>query len=151
MRVGSPGRWTVHGATFALWALAALCAAYWVLRFVGTPAVVNSAAPPSVRTPAAADPAAVARLLGAAQSGEAGAAPPPALASRLVLTGVVAQATGGGAALIAVDGRPPRPFRVGQQLDEGLVLQSVQGRRALVGTAREGPTLIALELPPLPH
>lgn len=152
MQVGSRARWTVHGGSFVLWALAALCIAYWVLRFAGTPDQVSAVAAP-VAAPPAADPVAVARLLGAsagAQAGE-GAAPAPALASRFVLTGVVADAFGRGAALIAVDGRPPRPYRVGSPLDEGLVLQSVQGRRALIGPSRDGPTSFALELPPLPR
>ena len=151
MQVGSRARWTVHGTSFVLWALAALCIAYWVLRFAGTTDQVSAVAAP-VAAPPAADPMAVARLLGAGAGAQvAGDGAAPALASRFVLTGVVADASGGGAALIAVDGRPPRPYRVGSRLDEGLVLQSVQGRRALIGPSRDGPTAVALGLPRLPR
>lgn len=150
MQVGSRAQWTVHGASFVLWALAALCVAYWVLRITGTPDQVSAVAAP-VAAPPAADPVAVARLLGAGAQAAGDGAAAPALASRFVLTGVVADESGGGAALIAVDGRPPRPYRVGSQVAEGLVLQSVQGRRALIGPSRDGPTAVALELPPLPR
>ncbi|HSW17122.1 MAG TPA: type II secretion system protein N [Ramlibacter sp.] len=144
---GLQSRWTTRGASFALWALAALSVVYWGLKLSSSDAasLVAVAAP---RAPAPPDPAAVARLLG--QRTESAAAPAQAsLASRFVLTGVVADPSGGGAALIAVDGRPARPFRVGATLDEGLILQSVQGRRALIGERRDGPTAVALELPAL--
>jgi general secretion pathway protein C len=57
--------------------------------------------------------------------------------------------SGGGAAVIAVDGKPARPYRVGSTIEEGLVLQSVRGRQAMLGPAA-GPALVTLELPPLP-
>ena len=60
-------------------------------------------------------------------------------------------ATGAGAALIAVDGRPPKPFAVGSAVEAGLVLQSVEGRRARLGPAPGAPAALTLELPPLPQ
>lgn len=139
-------KWAVAGSTFVLWALVAVSAAYWALKLSSTGA--TPMAPTVVRAPAPADPAAVARLLGASPKA-AEAAPAASLASRFALLGVVAGADGRGAALIAVDGRPAKPFRVGSTVDEGLVLQSVQGRRAVLATAMDGPTALALELPPL--
>ncbi len=59
----------------------------------------------------------------------------------------MANRLGGGAALIAVDGKPARPFRVGTLVEEGLVLQSLEGRRALLGAERGGPSTLTLELP----
>jgi len=53
-----------------------------------------------------------------------------------------------GAALIAIDGKPAKPYRVGVQVDEGLVLQSVQGRRAVLAAADSGQQVLTLELPP---
>lgn len=139
------GRWQVRVVTFLLGFAAAASAVFWGLRLGGP-----EAGPPGpaagAPAPLAADPAAVARLLGGAPAA-ATAAPAPALASRLVLVGVVAGARSGeGAAVIAVDGKPARPFRVGATVDEGLVLQSVQGRRAQVGPAQGAPAL-TLELP----
>jgi general secretion pathway protein C len=97
--------------------------------------------------PPAADPVAVARLLGAAPA-VASAAPSPTLASRFTLVGVVASRSHKGAALIAVDGKPAKPFRVGAAVDEGIVLQSVEPRRAVLASSDGSPAL-TLELPPL--
>jgi general secretion pathway protein C len=153
MLTTAPARWSVRGATFALWLLAAASAAYWVLKVGGPAAPVASAAPPARAAPAV-DPAAIARLLGSvaplAVAGQE--VRQPSLASRFVLVGVVAGVrSGGGAAVIAVDGKPARPYRVGSAIEEGLVLQSVQGRRAVIGQQRSGPALLTLELPPVPR
>ena len=65
--------------------------------------------------------------------------------------GVLAgQQSGGGAALIAVDGQPAKPFRVGAVVVDGeLVLQSLGRREARLGASRGAPTTLTLELPPL--
>jgi len=135
-----------RAAAFGLWLLAAASAAYWGLRLTSAPA----AAPVAVAAPVAApaDPVAVGRLLGAGAMAAApsGVAAPPA-SSRFALVGVVAGASQRGAALIAVDGKPAKPFRVGARVDEGLVLQSVAPRRATLGPA-DGPAAFTLELPP---
>jgi general secretion pathway protein C len=89
----------------------------------------------------------VARLLGSAPVAAAPAA--PSLSSRFNLLGVVAgPGPDHGAALIAIDGKPAKPYRVGVQVDEGLVLQSVQGRRAVLAAADSGQQVLTLELPP---
>ena len=137
-------RWTVAGATFALWALVAASAVYWGLKFTtpsggaGAGVAIRNAAPP--------DPAAIARLLGASPAAAA-TAPVASLSSRFVLVGVVASTSHQGAALIAVDGRPARPYRVGASVDEGIIVQSVAGRRAVLAADTSGPPLVTLELP----
>lgn len=142
--------WTVRGATFALWALAAASAAYWGLR-LGTAAPGPRIAPVPARQVAAVDPEALARMLGSAPAAPGMAPAAPSLASRFQLLGVAAGAqSGGGAAVIAVDGKPGRPYRVGAPVEEGLVLLSVHGRQALLGPAG-GPPQLTLELPPLPQ
>jgi len=142
--------WTVRGTTFLLWAAAAASAIAWGLK-LGNPTGQGPGVPAAVRPPLAADPAAVARLLGQAQgSGPAAPAAAP-LSSRFSLVGVVADRSQQGAALIAVDGRPPKPFRVGSSVDEGLVLQSVQARRAVLAATPDGPAVVTLELPQQPH
>jgi general secretion pathway protein C len=137
-------RWSVAGATFALWALVAASAVYWGMKFT-TPTGGAGMAVAS-RNTAQTDPAAIARLLGAGPAA-ASTAPVASLSSRFVLVGVVASASHQGAALIAVDGRPPRPYRVGAALDEGIVLQSVAGRRAVLAASSNGPPVLTLELP----
>jgi general secretion pathway protein C len=140
-------RWAVAGATFALWALVAASAAYWGLKLSSAGDVAT--APPAPRNPAPVNAAAVARLLGSNPSAVA-AAPPPSAASRFKLLGVVANRGHGGAALIAVDGKPPKPFRVGALVEEGLVLQSVDAKQAALGPRMDAPPSITHQLP-RPH
>ncbi len=138
-------RWAVAGATFVLWALVAASAVYWGLKFTarsgGVPTVTVA-----VRTAATADPAALARLLGASPAAAA-QSPVASLASRFALVGVVASRSHGGAALISVDGKPAKPFRVGSAVDDRLVLQSVESRRASLAESTGGPAVVTLELP----
>jgi len=139
----------VRGLTFAVWAVAAASAVYWGLRLAARPtaAVAPVAGARSAVVP---DPAAVARLLGSVPTPAALGMPATvaSLASRFNLVGVVARPSRSGIALISVDGKPAKPFRVGSAVEEGLVLQAVEGRRALLGPGRNGPPAVTLELPP---
>jgi general secretion pathway protein C len=141
-----PSRWAVHGAAFAAWVLAAAAAVYWGLK-LSAPAASRPAAAPA-RAAAAADPAAIVRLLGSNPAAPAAAPAQPSLASRFALLGIAAQGDAG-VALISVDGKPPKPYRVGSQVEHGLVLQSVQARRALLGPADGAQAALTLDLPPL--
>lgn len=151
MVMKTQSRWAPRGAGFVLWALVTACAAFWGLKFSARPAgpLPLSAGPGGM---AAADPAAVARLLGAGAAAAATAAPVASLSSRFALVGVVAGpsssgASHTGAALIAVDGKPARPYRVGAKVDEGLVLQSVAPRRAVLAADASSPAAVTLEMP----
>lgn len=131
--------------TVLVWALVAASAVFWGVRLSQptAPWVVPALAQPAAQ---AIDTEAIARLLGASPLVSAPAAAP---ATDLVLSGVVAARSGQGTALIAVRGQPPRPYRVGQAVGDGLILQSVQGRRALLGERLQGPATLTLELPAL--
>ena len=138
----SRSKWTLGAATLVIWAIAAASAVYWVLRVSvsrETVAVVPLAAPQVT-----VDPLQVARLLGARPSSPIVEA---SLASRFSLQGVVSGTPGGGAALIAVDGKPAKPFRVGSPVDEGLVLQSATPRSVTLAQTRDGPALVTLDMP----
>jgi general secretion pathway protein C len=149
MPAPTPATLTLRGATLALAALAAGSAVFWGLRLGAAPAGLDVPAPPP-RPVAAADPAAIARLLGSAPVAGAVPVAAPSLASRFQLLGVAAGvASGGGAAVISVDGKPARPYRVGAAIEEGLVLQSVKGRTATLAATPVGPPLLTLELPPV--
>ncbi|WP_439112912.1 type II secretion system protein N [Hydrogenophaga sp.] len=133
-----------------LWLAAGLSAGYWVLLAWGrTPVTAVAAAPMALPV---ADPAVVARALGflppAVSSGVAQA--PVAVPSRYVLLGVVAVGAAQGAALIGLDGQPPRPYRVGAVLDGGLVLQAVSRTTARLGPTLQGPATVELSLPEMP-
>jgi general secretion pathway protein C len=140
-------RWPSAVATTVIWALAAASAVFWGLRLAAPP---DGLPPAAATAPAAApDPAAVAQALGALPAHVKIAAAPDA-ASRFALLGVVADTDRQGAALIAVDGKPPRPFRVGSSVADGYVLQSLGTRAANLGGSVDGPTALSLELPVRP-
>ena len=140
------GPWTVRLATLALWALAGAGALFWALAL---PRPLAALAPVAQEPGAALDTPAVARLLGAgALAPLTAAAPGPAPASRFVLQGVLAgQASGGGAALISVDGQPARPYRVGAALEAGLVVQSLSRRAVHLGPQVAGAATLVLQMP----
>ena len=144
----APARWPAATATTLVWALAAASIVFWGLRLA---APADGVTPPAVpSTPAAPpDPAAVARLLGVQAPRETVVAA-PALASRFVLLGVVADTAGQGAALIAVDGKPPRPYRVGRTVVDGYVLRSLDSRTVTIGESTSGPAALTLQLPTRP-
>lgn len=140
--------WGVRLATFALAALAAASVAYWGLR-LSAPVVALPEAAVAVAPPAP-DVQAMARLLGAEPvlAVATPAAPAPSASSRFALVGVLAgRDSGGGAALIALDGQPPKPYRVGAQVDAGLVLQSLGPGQARLGATLHGPAALTLEIP----
>ena len=90
------------------------------------------------------DSQAVERALGA-QAQVAQAA--PTLASRFQLVGVLNGDASAGVALISVDGKPAKPFRVGKPVAEGLVVQSTQAKRVQLGATVDGPSTLSLDLP----
>lgn len=93
------------------------------------------------------------RLLGAdAPVAVAEAAPTPAADSRFALIGVVSpkppKASREGLALIAVDGKPARAYRVGAVVDGTHVLQGVSARGATLAL-KGGATPVALSIAPV--
>lgn len=136
--------------TLFVWAAVAASALFWALKLV----VKAPQAPPQVQVAGSAVAAGtdLSRLLGVdAPVPVAAAAPEPAADARFNLVGVLspraAQAVREGVALIAVDGKPARAFRVGAVVDGQNVLQSVNARGAALGP-RDGPSLIALKIAP---
>jgi general secretion pathway protein C len=142
-------------SAFVIWSLVGATAVFWAMRLAASPpqvpayavAVGNSAA---VRGD-------LGRLFGVAPRPAAGPqAAAPEASSRFKLLGVMAPRNpavqaepGQGVALIAVDGKPARPYAVGARLDSDLVLQSVGLRTASLGPAQGGRSVV-LELPKLP-
>ena len=141
----SQSKWSLRGLTLVVWALAAASIAYWGLRLLARPGVL-APTPLVASAPSTPDSMVVARLLGVTQ---AQAVPQASLANRFALSGVVTGAPGGGAALIAVDGKPARAFRVCSVVEEGLVLQSAAARQATLGETRDSPALVTLDMPSL--
>ena len=138
-----PGAWAA-----LLGCAAAASVVFWVLKFPSGSAVLNAPVVQSAGQTTAAlavQPSIhMARALGVQ-------APAPevsiAQSARFQLWGVVAGASGQGSALIAVDGQPPRAFRVGQAVTEGVVLQGLGPKQAQLGANVQGAALFSLSLP----
>jgi general secretion pathway protein C len=134
---------------FVIWAAVAASAVFWLLRlWSSSPAAPANTVPVAIASPPRGD---LDRVFGSppAAAGPAAAPTAPALASRFKLLGVAAPREGGdttGLALIAVDGKPARGFKVGTVIDGDLVLQSVHPRGAALGPAGAAPA-VSLELP----
>jgi general secretion pathway protein C len=136
---------------FVIWAAVAASAVFWLLRLWASSPV---APPYTVPVATAQSPRGnLDSVFGAPKATTPTAAPmEPALASRFKLLGVAAPREGGdstGLALIAVDGKPARGFKVGTVIDGDLVLQSVHPRGAALGT-KGAPPAVSLELPAVP-
>ena len=138
----SQSRWGFRAITLAVWALGAASLVYWGLR-LSRSSTTAVHVPPAVAS-VTIDPLSVAHVLGATA---AQALPQASFASRFALQGVVAGSPGGGAALIAVDGKPARAYRVGGTIEEGVILQSANGRQVTLAASREGPALLTLQMP----
>ncbi len=121
-------RWGVRLLSLLVWLLMAGALAFWLLGSRGQGGGVSALV---ADTALHADEQALARLLGYSDApplaDTAGAS--AAGSGRFVLQGAVANEFGTGIAVIAVDGQPGRPFRVGQEVADGWKLEAV-GRRS---------------------
>jgi general secretion pathway protein C len=141
---------SVRWWSFLVWALAAASAVYWGLKLwtqplTAPPQTVLAQASPGLQGD-------LTRLLGAdTPVAVASVAAEPVADNRFALVGVVsprsAAAAREGVALIAVDGKPAKAYRVGAKVDGDQVLQAVGPRSANLGPAG-GAALIALKIAP---
>lgn len=140
-------RWLALG----IWALVAASAVFWGSRLLVKPTPAPAHATTVSATAALrGDPV---RLFGedVRPAQAAAAAPVVPVDTRFKLVGVVAarQPAQGGIALIAVDGKPARAYRVGATVEGETVLLAVNARGADLGP-RAGSPSVALQIPPLP-
>jgi general secretion pathway protein C len=122
------------------WAAAASSVVYWVLLLSApkTLPVMGLSSPPAVQSQST--PSVAKALGGAAAVPQA----PVQNSAQYKLLGVIASGTGQGSALIAVDGQPPKAFRVGQDVNEGLKLVSLTPRQARLQSSGQA---LVLDLP----
>ena len=137
--------------SFVIWAVVAASAVFWLTRLLSR----SDPAPSHTVTAnaGASTSADLSRLLGSTRTAAEPSAPEPAVDARFKLIGVVAHksaAPDSGLALIAVDGKPPRPVVLGGIVDGPLVLLAVNHRRAELGPAG-GVATVRLELPAVPE
>ncbi len=144
MKTPSLKSWSLRLITLAVWLLAVLCAAYWVLKFVTVKPANNvfAAAAPAITI----DSDAVAKFLGAPVLGANQPIITPA-SSNYALFGIVRAVAGAGVALIATDGKPAKPYRVGSMVGDDLVLKSISRSDAILASSMSAPDGMKLELP----
>lgn len=148
MKTDVHSSWSTRIVTFAVCALAAASTAYWSLKAWGphelstVPAVALAQASPVSSL-------AIARALGGAPASALATSVAPPAISRYALVGVVAGRSRAGAALVSVDGQEARPVRVGDLVDDRVMLQSVMGRRAVFSFTTGTSENFTLELPSL--
>lgn len=139
-------KYVLRIVTLVLAALVALSVSFWVLKMMQ--GASTTAAPATLAAATPSDPKALARALGGGISPTTQAAPALS-ASNLILQGVIAHGTQRGVALIAVNGKPAKPFVVGAAVDADWVLQSLSTRSATLKNAAGTAGERVLELPPL--
>lgn len=144
-------RWPSRLAAFSFWALAALSAAYWLLKVIGVSEAPVMAGAIGAEAPAVGMQG-LARALGpdpVAGTALAISATPQAQdpRARMRLLGVVAGRRSGGVALISIEGQPPRPYRVGSPVDANHTLTRVATRSATLSPAQPNGQAFTLELP----
>jgi general secretion pathway protein C len=161
-------------SAFVIWGLVGMVTVFWLSRLTAQALPTPShAGTVSTATAARGD---LSRLLGAPPVAAAPVIAIPDAAGRFKLVGVMAprgaalpaaggtpesgaasagtapgQQIGQGVALISVDGKPARPYRVGASIENEFVLQAVAARGVSIGSAQapQAPP-IRLELPALP-
>lgn len=144
----SPNPWLIRLVTFMLAAIAAASVGYWVLTWPTPTGTTRAVAPEPVTPPI--DTAKVAQLLGANPNASGAQAPTVSAQSKYKLLGLIAEGARGGSALIAIDGEPAKPYRVGEHLSDNMVLKSVKARSATLAAGLQDNGGVTLELPPLP-
>ena len=136
--------------TLALLGASLLSAAYWLqagFKAWRPPSIALPAAPVAKPVPAV-SVIELARVLGAPPEALTGVA--AGLEQRFRLAGVIASASGQGAALLSMDGQPARTFWVGAEIAPGLWLQSVGPGEAMLAASAQGPVMASLRVPELP-
>ena len=141
--------WSPRLAAGLLWAGAAALAVFWGLQ-LSAPRQVAAVPQAGNAQTVQVDATAMARVFGV-QGGTPAAT--PVAPTRWRLLGVMAgKNSGGGAAIIALDDKPPKVYRVGSTVADGLVLQALHSgtpRAVTLGAGVDGPAAVTIELPPV--
>lgn len=141
-------QWPPRIVAFLLWMLAALSASYWLMKVIGLSETPVRADAIATATPAV-NTADLLRVLGppnqVGPSVVVSATPTPDPGVKMQLLGVVTGRKDTGIALIALEGQPARPFRVGSKISDTYKLDRVTTRSAILAAA-DGAASVTLEL-----
>jgi len=131
-------------SSLLVWAVVAYSAVVFALQWGGgvpVDAVVAGSEQKQVLPEV--DALAVSKALGAAPVQSASGS----LASRFVLVGVMDGGPTQGVALISVDGKPAKPYRLGQAVSEGFVVVGTGPKKAELGPQMGSTPALVLDLP----
>jgi general secretion pathway protein C len=147
MQSTSSSTWAPRISAFSVALAVGAGVSYWVLHW---PAAASApvASTAQAELPQA-DANSVTRLLGALTIDQQETEVPAA--NRFSLMGVVARSGGAGSAVIAVDGKPAKSYAVGSKIEEGLYLQAVAPRKAMLAGGLDQAPVQTLEMPPPLH
>ena len=144
MKTRSASIWSLRLITLAVWLLAVMCGVYWAMKFVTVKPV--NAVFASTNPAVVLDTKAIAKLLGAPDIVATQAAITSA-SSNYALFGLAVTKVGTGVALISMDGKPAKPYRVGSKVADEWVLKSISRTYAILATAMSAADGMKLELP----
>ena len=152
MQAPNPALWGPRILTFLLCALTAGSATFWILQWPSLPSRTTDAVGLAAASPSDNGAALQSLLAGDPQVvALSGVSTPTANLPPLRLAGVIRVGTKGqGSALIQLNGKPAKPYRVGDTIADGLVLQSVSAHTAHLGQTVSSPAALVLELPRKP-
>ena len=135
--------------TFVVWAAVATSVIGWGLKIRHATAPSQLAMPVSA-VGAEVTPATLARSLGGGgQSAQPANPVSGGDRGRFGLVGVVASGESSGVALIAIDGKPARPYRVGAEVADGWVVEKLGSRSAVLGPREGQGGKLEIAMPPL--
>jgi general secretion pathway protein C len=161
----------LHGVTFCVWALVLFSAVYWGLKWMGSAQqeVSVSSVGKNTLEVSALSATELQRALGEQSAPaltpmsaqELQAQQMSLLNSRVRLVGVVAAQTASasasasgrpkgvslGVALLSLDQQAPKPFKVGDEVEAGLYVLSLESKSVSLGPSREGPATLRLVMP----
>ena len=127
-----------------VWAVVAYSAVVFALQWGGgVPVDYAVAGSEQKQVLSDVDALSVSKALGAAPVQSATAS----LASRFVLVGVMDGGPSQGVALISVDGKPAKPYRLGQTVTDGFVVLATGPKKAELGPQLGATASLFLELP----
>jgi len=132
-------------ATLLVWAVVAYSAVSLLLRWSGwsEEGALSVTGTEQNQVLPEVDTFAVTKALGAAPMQSASVS----LASRFVLVGVMDGGPSQGVALISVDGKPAKPYRVGQLVSDGIFVVGTAPKKAELGPQLGVAPVLVLELP----
>ena len=135
----------LHFVNFLVWAGVAFSAVVLLLHWSGgaEEGVSSVAGFEQKQVSPDVDSLSVSKALGVAPVQSASAN----LASRFVLVGVMDGGPSQGVALISVDGKPAKPYRLGQTVSDGFVVVGTGPKKAELGPQMGSTPALVLELP----